>query len=207
MSKVLFQPVRTTEEKIKDMPRQEGYIYFTSDGGKIYMDTATERVGMGAAGVAIYYGDVELKHDKEIIYYTLPKNKVQGNAKVDDLIFNTDGGFYKVYNVEADSYTCTLLAVSGGTATGPVATAPSIEVSVPAISKTLINGQTASFSIVSESAKDSNDRVIDTSLSVTYKLYVKGEDKTGLPYFEETLTFEDLPDGKLDTSIEFGSKL
>lgn len=207
MSKVLFQPVRTTEEKIKDMPRQEGYIYFTSDGGKIYMDTATERVGMGAAGVAIYYGDVELKQDEDIVTYTLPKDKVQGNAKVDDLIFNSDGGFYKVISVEADSYTCTLLAVSGGLGGGTKVTSPSISINVPSIYKTLINGQEGYFHVDAESSKDSNDKVLDTSLSVTYKLYVKGEDKTGLPYFEETLTFEDLEGGVLSTDIEFGSKL
>lgn len=207
MSKVLFQPVRTTEEKIKDMPRQEGYIYFTSDGGKIYMDTATERVGMGAAGVAIYYGDVELKQGEDIVTYTLPKDKVQGNAKVDDLIFNSDGGFYKVISVEADSYTCTLLAVSGGLGGGPQVTSPSISINVPSIYKTLINGQEGYFHIDAESSKDANDKVLDTSLSVTYKLYVKGEDKTGLPYFEETLTFEELEGGVLSTDIEFGSKL
>ena len=114
MSKILFQPVRTTEERIKDIPCRDGYVYFTSDSGKIYMDTATERVGLGSAGVAIYYGNVELKHDETVIYYTLPKDKVDGSAKINDLIFNSDGSFYKVYEIEADSYTCTLLAVSGG---------------------------------------------------------------------------------------------
>jgi hypothetical protein len=210
MSKVLFQPVRITEDKLKNKAYQNGTVYFTSDSGKIYMDTTTERIAMGAAGIAIYYGNAKLDVKEEITEYNLPKANVNGNAKVNDLIFNSDGGFYKVTDVGENYYTCTLLAVSGGGGTGSnKAIMPSIiECSVPAEYKTLINGQAAYFHLEAESAKDSNDRYLDSTLYVSYKLYVSSDyENGGLPYYEEANIPYEEGKGTIKDDIEFGSKL
>ncbi len=209
MSKIPFQPVRTTEDGIKTIAQQEGRVYFTSDSGCIYMDTATDRVRMGSAGISIYYGTATLETGEEITSYTISKDDVQGKAGVSDLIFNADGGFYKILKVEEDSYICSLLAVSGGTSStpsGPPETRPKIT-RLETSAKALINGQEAYFSIDATSQKDESGYFIDTQLSIVYRLYVAGEEDTGMPYYEGIIPDLDLKNGMLTKTVEFGSKL
>jgi hypothetical protein len=55
---VKFIPVRGLDAKIANPsvnPITDGYVYFATDSGKIYVDSHGERVIMGAAGAAIYY--------------------------------------------------------------------------------------------------------------------------------------------------------
>jgi hypothetical protein len=152
MNKVLFQPVRTTEEKIKNIPRQDGYVYFTSDSGKIYMDTDSKRINLGATGAAIYYGDASNLTADNNDYYNIDSYLVNGTPKTGDLILNSDGGFYKVERVENSVYICTLLSISG-TGGGPVAGQTRPEITKLRLdSYSLINGSSAYFDLEAKSA-------------------------------------------------------
>ena len=52
----VFRPVRGTEEKINEFPITNGYIYFATDTGRIYMDKNGERIAVGGGkGASIYY--------------------------------------------------------------------------------------------------------------------------------------------------------
>ena len=48
--KIVFQPVRGTENAIKRMPIAEGYLYFAYDTGKIYIDKSGSRYLMSSVG-------------------------------------------------------------------------------------------------------------------------------------------------------------
>ena len=146
---VLFNPVRGTEAGIAKKPITEGNVYYAIDSGKMYIDTDKQRIAMGAAGAAIYYGNASgLVMDENTEMYTVPSTDVEGTPRVGDLILNSDGGFYKVERVGEGNYTCTLLSISGTGGGG------SIEVQTrPVITKleldsySLINGSTSSRTI------------------------------------------------------------
>jgi hypothetical protein len=40
--KIQFTPVRGAEKTILNMKKQNGYVYFATDTGRIYIDTETE---------------------------------------------------------------------------------------------------------------------------------------------------------------------
>ena len=42
MDNIQFIPVQGTEKKILNLERKNGYIYFATDTGKIYLDTETQ---------------------------------------------------------------------------------------------------------------------------------------------------------------------
>jgi hypothetical protein len=56
-SKFKFKPARFLENDIPAYSSlTNGYIWFATDTGKIYLDTATERILMGSSGVSLFYG-------------------------------------------------------------------------------------------------------------------------------------------------------
>jgi hypothetical protein len=56
--KIQFTPVRGTEANIMTMSRQNGYVYFATDTGRIYIDTATEnKKAIGGNGVSLFYAN------------------------------------------------------------------------------------------------------------------------------------------------------
>ena len=117
---VQFIPVRGLDKNIASEavnPITDGYVYFATDSGKIYVDSRGERVVMGAAGAAIYYGTLEKPEEVEG-YFTFPVNTVSGTPKVGDLILNSDGGFYKVVTSSSAGLVCIQVSVSG-TGDGP----------------------------------------------------------------------------------------
>jgi hypothetical protein len=57
MGNITFRPVRGKESSILDLPIIEGSAYFTTDTGKIFIDTADARLPMGGSGAAILYGN------------------------------------------------------------------------------------------------------------------------------------------------------
>ena len=80
-SNPIFTPVQTTEATIKGQDIQHGYLYFATDTGRMYLDTATERIsvgGVGGGGIAIYYGDTESPtKDETTSLYSIPKEDVK----------------------------------------------------------------------------------------------------------------------------------
>lgn len=117
--KIPFIPNQGKEEIIQKQSLHEGNIYFATDSGKIFLDTATERVTIGGGGVAIIYASaknivldsVDLKYN----LYLSDLDDQKAVPKKDDLIINKDGTFYKVvsFNKESKLIKCTRVAVSG----------------------------------------------------------------------------------------------
>ena len=99
-SNPIFTPVQSTEDVIKNLSVQNGWLYFATDTGKMYLDTASGRIGVGGigGGISIYYGETEKpEQDETTELYSIPKTDVkEGTPKVGDLILNSDNGFYKV---------------------------------------------------------------------------------------------------------------
>ena len=119
-----FRPVQGLEEKILAQPYNEGVIYFATDSGKIYMDARQEsKILMGGGGVNVLYSNepnvIEYGDLFQLGLSSLEDEKT--SPKEGDLIINSDGRFFKVFNIEGDVMTCSLIAVSGtgGGGTGP----------------------------------------------------------------------------------------
>ena len=120
----VFQPVRGYDEYIADLeitPLHEGYVYFATDTGKIYIDTATERVAC-SGGAAIIYASASLVSElTDGTYRMLAEDLDDSRAipKANDLILNSDGRFFKVIRFTATTpeqpgyLICSLIAVSG----------------------------------------------------------------------------------------------
>ena len=114
-----FIPVRGTENFIASIPVTNGYVYFAIDTGKIYVDTADERVSVGASGASIYYTDATVDKDnvavgEDYIVALIDPEGNPVNARVNDLLINSDGTFYKVRAFdEENNALCEMIAVSG----------------------------------------------------------------------------------------------
>ena len=132
MSNKMFTPVRGTEAKIagKVMGFNDGYIYFATDTGKIYMDYtdadgaqhARVSFGGGAGGggnnSGIYYANQEVadKANPELAF-EIDSIESESLPSVDDLIINAaDGCFYRVIRIDviAAQVIGERLNVSGG---------------------------------------------------------------------------------------------
>ena len=114
-----FRPVKCSQEDLKTLAPNEGYVIFTTDTKKIYacLDGEYKMIG-GSSGV--YYGERPLSDDElygdEIFFSFLPGHIDGDNLPaVDDLILNIpDGGFYRVLNVGEDEISTQRIAISGG---------------------------------------------------------------------------------------------
>ena len=91
MGNAIFRPVRGTEEAIRKMPKEDGYIYYAYDSGRIYMDKDNERIPMGggsgtANGASIYYGEYGqiIEENEET------KRPIQSEPWVTSLLFARD---------------------------------------------------------------------------------------------------------------------
>ena len=174
-----FRPVRCAESVINATPIINGYTYFATDTGKIYVDTATERIPMGGAGSAIYYALAETVETLDDDLFALSKDDLENEKdqpKVGDLIINSDGSFYKVLAVLDTSFECTRLAVSGGGGGGgggSFSDKAKLNKRDPE-SNYLINGKSASISIYAISGKDPDDGTpLDSKLTVYWTLSEK----------------------------------
>lgn len=117
--KIPFIPNRGKEDTIQAQAIREGNIYFATDSGKIFLDTATERLTIGGGGVAVLYATAssvsqDLTDLSYIIYYSDLEDQ-ESSPKKDDLIINSNGTFYKVrsYNQTSGILKCSRIAVSG----------------------------------------------------------------------------------------------
>ena len=80
MNNISFRPVRGTEKTISSLPITDGYIYFATDSGKIYLDKGTERILVGGGvGSVIFYGNAEEKlvQNPDNLYYEFPKSYLE----------------------------------------------------------------------------------------------------------------------------------
>lgn len=113
-----FRPYRGKDSTIQGIPYSNGYVYFATDTGRIYLDYDGERLAMGGNGASLFYAnDTDVKQDL-MDYYHIDKSTLAdqtASVKINDLIINSDGAFYRVIETETglDTLQCVRIAVSG----------------------------------------------------------------------------------------------
>ena len=193
-NKIPFSPVRGYEENIRRQAVVDGYVYFATDSGNIYVDAEGTRHTMGGSGSSgIHYTnaseeDVVRVTDDDTGYtvYTIPLDKfeVPVAPKPDDLLLNVDGRFFRVisYSSETELVTTTLIAVSGsgGGGGGTVYSEKAKLNKLDPASNYLINGKEASIDIYAISGRDTYDGTyLDERLTVYWTLSEQAAD-TGI---------------------------
>lgn len=114
-----FRPVQGSQEAIMAMPYCEGYVYFATDTGKMYLDAeGTNKIPLGGGGAAVLYAISSSAIERADGSWSLPYNDLEDETavpKATDLIINQDGSFYKVISADKDSNIihCSRIAVSG----------------------------------------------------------------------------------------------
>lgn len=118
--KIPFIPVRGTEDKIANYPNTEGYVYFSTDTKKIYLDSNGDRLSMGG-NTGIYYGAVDFgTFEGPEFEFAIINIEDQKEPNIGDLIINTDGCFYKVIRKNSGINVITnRIVLSGSGSTGP----------------------------------------------------------------------------------------
>ena len=122
-TKKVFRPVYGLDADILGKEYKDGYIYFATDSGRIYLDTtengmAKNKVAMGGSGASLFYAYDETVVKKPGDIHILTISTIDGSdaIKEDDLIINqANGCFYKVDKIfiDTDELECSLIAVSG----------------------------------------------------------------------------------------------
>jgi hypothetical protein len=204
---IKFVPVRGTQEKIDKIKPTDGYVFFATDTGRIFLDKGQSRYSMGgvggsgaAAGAAIYYVETPSTVAPEGDVYLIMKEYMSPSdkpRKYDILLNITDGTFFRVLEEEELWYVCERLAVSGG-GTGPSIAGPELDLQQPPAS--VINGQDFNVLFTVYSLLNDSGNPRDPELNVTYKLIDKA---TGDEYFTDTRKVQH---GKL-TTLNLGSQL
>ena len=103
----IFSPIMGEEDKVLNAQSNIGNLYFTTDTGKIYLDTEDKQKLAIGGNVNLFYGqkdppefvdDEETEFDFDIDSDFIPSLNKSKNAipGVNDLILNKDGCFYKV---------------------------------------------------------------------------------------------------------------
>ena len=214
--KTKFRPVTGTEAQIEMAPKTPGWVYFAEDTGKIYYDKDTEtRVTMGGSGVAIHYGKAPagLTQDPDFMggqFFKLTRDDLQDSeavVSVDDLIFNSDGTFYRVYLImNSNTIYCTKAAVAGGgggSVVGPsVGSVARLTLHTPE-TVSLINGQDISIEFTPYSQIEVDGTVLDEKLTMSWSL----AEKVGENYVTYHNGTSFLADHGVRTSLSFGEFL
>lgn len=214
MSNLPFRPVRGTDKAIQAVDINEGWVYFATDTGRIYVDTRDERIAMGSAGASIYFGTSTPVKDEETSLYTIQKEDVEGYPKLEDLILNSDGGFYKITSVKTNYYVCSLLSISGTGGGGggggdyydPNSTQPSIKATMG--QRELVNGQSAIVHVEASSDVDRKGNPIDDVVLITIVLSSGGVTYRTLNYSYDTSAKDyDGELGSISVDLEIGEYL
>jgi len=184
-----FVPVRGKEQNIsaRALGFNDGYLYFATDTGRIYLDyidedgiqVARAMVGNSSGGggnSGIYYANKTLTADEKLEDSIIfPIDLIEGDdyPQKNDLIVNVpEGSFYRVTNPSplTSSVEAVRLTISGGG--GGVATLEEdIALRVEDLASiNLINGQPAKVYFTATSAKDKRGEPIDTKIIITYTL-------------------------------------
>ena len=154
--RIEFQPVRGSQASIDALECTDGYIYYTTDTKRIYMDKGDERIllsggggsGGGAAnGASIYYGlyGEKIVEDPDTKMYHYPAGSLEdkyADPRIDDMILDDKGALYRIKKINKEYYICTLLPLSGnGDNDGPTIIKPDIKIE-PLENSTIANGNT-----------------------------------------------------------------
>lgn len=171
-----FTPVRGLDKNIQSIEYNDGYLYFATDTGKIYIDANDQnKVLMGGGGVALFYANDDTVEEKPDGTYIISIDTLEDSSalKIDSLIINQSNGcFYKVSKIdwEANMIVCSLIAVSGtgggGSGGGPGGSDVSnLSVEVTGISNrmTFVYGEPAEITVAAEAK-------LDSTVFVTYEI-------------------------------------
>lgn len=177
MGDAIFRPVRGTEEAISKMPKEDGYIYYAYDSGRIYMDKGKERIPVGGGnGAAILYANFpsDVTPNEEGLYEFSILNLLEGSPKPNenDLVLNEDGTFYKILEINQNTLICKLISVSGGgggEGPGNIGYRTSLTV-LPIENAQLINNQKFEIQFVANAEKDSEGNYTDDYVTVNWTL-------------------------------------
>ena len=215
MDKIAFIPIRGAEQTILNMPYQDGYLYFTTDTRKIYLDAHQDVNGVStplnkmpiSAGCNIYYGHREIdstEANEDNVYFSIEDIEGDSNPNIDDLILNMpDGCFYKVTQLLPDNqfigYRLTVAGSGGGGANG-YAQAMSIKISGIDDSVSFIYGQKNYMTVTPMSAMDKDDNPADNYLTLNWT--VRSKDDSSLSSSGSINVTHNTP-----IQFEFGSKL
>ena len=184
-----FVPVRGKEENIsaRALGFNDGYLYFATDTGRIYLDYVDEdgvrvaraMVGNSSGGggnSGIYYANKTLSAEEKLeTSIVFPIDSIEGDEypQKDDLIVNIpEGSFYRVTlpSPLTSSVEATRLTIAGGGG-GTSTLAEDIDLIIEPLSTVnLINGQSANVYFTATSAKNAKGNEIDSQLTITYTL-------------------------------------
>lgn len=178
-----FRPVRGLDKDIRNQVITDGFVYFATDSGKIYLDKDGKRYEMGGSSASTFIfanGNesqiVKQSEDSDDKNYTMAVAALEESdvlPKPNSIIVNSDGRFFRVVDVNDEEHTihCTLIAVSGtggGGEGGGVVSKPDLTLSfnTETIDQTMtfIKGQSykAEFTATSDT-----DSVVSLSFIVT----------------------------------------
>lgn len=211
MSKFPFRPVQGPEAKINAHNIEDGYVYYATDSGKIFLDTNGKRIAMGGSGVAIYYGNAGSLTENADKTYDFPKDALEETDKFpkeNDLILNLeDGKFYKVEKVKDNSFECSLVLSGGGGGEGAVKR-PKITIgSSPSVT---VNGQPVRIYFTPTSAKDSDGTILDNVLNVSWSVRIDTGDPSnkGVEYDSSTnvIQMNSGEEGYIDITLRNSAK-
>ena len=203
-----FRPVRCSESQLAGMAIIDGYIYFTLDTGRIYIDQGKERrlVG-GGKGASVYYASSPNIEQNEQKYYIITPDMLEDstiNLAEGDIIINIDGSFYKVFEVNklTNEIWCDRIAVSGSGDGGDTSFAKKISVKISSPSTTnLINGQSFSVEVSATSAVSAGGEVQDGKLQLFWDLSEKNASGDFIVYHKKTVDI----DNNAITTLEIGT--
>lgn len=191
-----FRPVRGKEQIILAMGYNEGYIYFATDTGNIFVDAnGKSKIPLGGRGAAVLYSNTKAIQNSADDNYTLYLEGLEdpsATVRIGDLIINhQDNAFYKVVEVETDEeiLTCMRIAVSGsgggGGTTGPVVRRGRLTVTNNGESD-ILNGSECTFTITATSGTEDNVP-IDNELQLAIKYILTDTKQT---FYTENLTIK-----------------
>ena len=206
----IFRPVRGTEEKINEFPITNGYVYFATDTGHIYLDKNGERIPVGGGkGASIYYStSTEIQQNDET-YYVLDRsmlNDPDTKCQVGDIIINSDGSFYRISLFPDDAPSeiwCDRINAGGSGGEGPSSLKKiSVKIGAPATTN-LINGQEFYIDVTATSAVEADGSILDDKLQITWSLSEKTSSGAYSLYHSKTI---DVTQGET-IKIEIGSAM
>lgn len=197
-SNVRFRPVRGLEEKIlADQDYHEGFIYFATDTGNIFIDAqGKKKIPMGGRGAAVIYAKATFVQNSDDDFYTFYMDELENpddKLKVGDLVINNDGTFYKVEDIDeiTKAVSCKRIAVSGSGGGGGGGDTGVTKVrgrlTVTSLTEVdLLNGDSCLFNILATSATEDGvpiDRDKD-AMKVTIEYFVAD---ASVPYYTDTI--------------------
>ena len=174
---VSFLPVRITEDKLKDIEIQDGYLYFTVDTQKIYLGMANGNKLLMGGSTGIFFGTKEIEYPDDgntpdpNVEFQL--DEVEGNRLplVNDLILNIDGCFYRtVEHLSENSVLTNRLTLRGGGTGGGSVDGASLRINITSPSNGYYSLEATSMIInIYANSSDSSNYISNIECSLDSK--------------------------------------